>query len=226
MSAASKVEKLTSLHVRAPLRLMVSLGTGLLIGGLAGLLLRGVPWELRFLCGWLGFAITYLVFAWQVIWRVDADWIRQLAQEEDNGKHLSGAIVLVAALVSLVGVVLALSKAKAFKDQALLEGLLIGGGVLCVSLSWLLIQTVYLFRYAHLFYESPEGGVEFPGTPEPDYLDFAYFAFTMGMTYQVSDTSIDQQGIRRLAINHGLLSYVYGVVIIALAISVTSSLLS
>jgi uncharacterized membrane protein len=225
MSAASRVEKLTSLHVQAPLRLAVSVGVGLLIGLLAGLFLQKIPWELRFLLGWLGFSATYLLLAWQVIWSVDGDWIRRSAQEEDSGRRLSGAIVLISALTSLVGVMLALSTASDLKGQPLLSACLIGGGLLSVALSWLLIQTVYVFRYAHMFYGEPEGGVAFPGTDEPDYLDFAYFAFTVGMTYQVSDTEVNQRGVRHLLIHHSLISFVYGVVIIALSINASSSLL-
>lgn len=98
--------------------------------------------------------------------------------------------------------------------------------MLSVALSWLLIQTVYTLRYAHLYYEKPEGSVDFIQTPEPDYLDFAYLAFTIGMNYQVSDTNISQRPMRRLLLSHALLSYLYGVVIIALAINVVSGLLS
>ena len=160
--------------------------------------LAGFPWELRVLIGWLVFAASYLIMAWRLIYAVDGEWIRGLVRQEDNGRRASGVIATVTSLVSLAGVMFALSRASGLKDQALLEGLLIGAALLSVALSWLLIQTIYTFRYAHLYYESPEGGVKFPATPEPDYLDFAYLAFTIGMTYQVSDTDLDQRPMRRL----------------------------
>ena len=212
-------------HVQAPMRLLIAAGLGLLAWALSAFI-PGLLGELRLLAGWLIFAASYLLLSWRIIWRVDGDWIRKLAQQEDNGKRLSGAIALVASLTSLAGVMLALSRAGSLKAQPLLEAGLIGAGLLSVALSWLLIQTVYIFRYAHLYYEAPEGGVQFIATPEPDYLDFAYLAFTIGMTYQVSDTNIDQRSMRRLLTAHALISYVYGVLIIALAISAVSSVLS
>ena len=220
-----------STHTLAPRRLAFAFGLGLLAWGLSAWLpyrqsWRAFPWELRALIGWLVFAASYLIMSWRLIYRVDGDWIRDLAQQEDNGRRASGAIAILTSVVSLAGVMFALSRASGLKNQPLLEGLLIGSALLSVVLSWLLIQTIYTFRYAHLYYEAPEGGVQFPATPEPDYLDFAYLAFTIGMTYQVSDTNLDQRPMRRLLTAHALISYVYGVVIIALAISVASSLLS
>ncbi|WP_161883059.1 DUF1345 domain-containing protein [Deinococcus alpinitundrae] len=220
-----------SAHTLAPLRLGFAFGLGVL-GWLLSAFLphreswRAFPWELRVLTGWLVFAASYLIMSWRLIYAVDGDWIRDLARQEDNGRRASGVIAILTSLVSLAGVMFALSRANGLKNQPLLEGLLIGAALLSVALSWLLIQTIYTFRYAHLYYEPPEGGVQFPATPEPDYLDFAYLAFTIGMTYQVSDTDLDQRPMRRLLTGHALISYVYGVVIIALAISAVSSLLS
>ena len=220
-----------SAHTLAPLRLALAFGLGVLAWLLSAWLpardtWRAFPWELRVLSGWVVFAGSYLLSSWRLICSVDGGWIRELAQQEDNGKRASGAIAILTSLVSLAGVMFALSKANGLKDQLLLEGLLIGAALLSVALSWLLIQTIYTFRYAHLYYEAPEGGVQFPGTPEPDYLDFAYLAFTIGMTYQVSDTELDQRRMRRLLTGHALISYVYGVLIIALSINAASSLLS
>jgi len=222
---------LPSSHTLAPLRLAFAFGLGVVAWLLSAFLpyreaWRVFPWELRVLIGWLVFAAAYLIMSWRLIYKVDGDWIRGLVRQEDNGRRASGVIAILTSLVSLAGVMFALSRASGLKDQALLEGLLIGAALLSVALSWLLIQTIYTFRYAHLYYETPEGGVKFPGTPEPDYLDFAYLAFTIGMTYQVSDTDLDQRPMRRLLTGHALISYVYGVVIIALAISAVSSLLS
>lgn len=226
MSAAA----MPPVRINAPQRLLLSFGLGLAVWALCALVpypanWRSFPWELRALSGWLVFASTYLISSWRLIYSVNGDWIRQLAQQEDNGRRASGLIAVVTSIISLAGVMFALSKAGGLKNQPLQEVLLIGSGLLSVALSWLVIQTVYLFRYAHLYYEAPEGGVQFPGTPEPDYLDFAYLSFTIGMTYQVSDTDLDQRPMRRLLTGHSLISYVYGVVIIALAISAVSSVL-
>ncbi|GAA4005130.1 DUF1345 domain-containing protein [Deinococcus rubellus] len=222
---------LPPVRTQAPQRLLLSLGLGVA----AWLLCAAVPypaawkhfpWELRALIGWLVFSASYLISSWRIIFAVNSGWIRELAQQEDNGRRASGVIAIITSLISLAGVMFALSRAGNLKQEPLLEALLIGAGLLSVALSWLVIQTVYLFRYAHLYYETPEGGVQFPDTPEPDYLDFAYLSFTIGMTYQVSDTDLNQRSMRRLLTGHSLISYVYGVVIIALAISVVSSVLS
>ena len=220
-----------SAHSLAPWRLFVCFGLGVAAWLLSAYLphrntWNAFPWELRVLLGWLVFAGSYLISAWRLIYKVDGDWIRDLARQEDNGRRASGAIAVFTSLFSLAGVMFALSRANGLKNQPLLESLLIGAALLSVALSWLLIQTIYTFRYAHLYYEAPEGGVQFVDTPEPDYLDFAYLSFTIGMTYQVSDTNLDQRSMRRLLTGHALISYVYGVLIIALAINAASSLLS
>jgi uncharacterized membrane protein len=90
-----------------------------------------------------------------------------------------------------------------------------------IILSWGVVHTVYMLRYAHLYYNPPRGGIDFNGD-EPNYLDFAYLAFTLGMTYQVSDTDIQDQTIRRTVLAHTLLSYVFGTVIIAATINIVA----
>lgn len=198
------------------------------LGAAASLLTPQLPSELRLLTGWLTFSALYLLSTWRMLLSTQSQRIRELADLEDNGRRLSHLLVSAASLVSLGGVVMALHKASDLSKsgQHHLEAWLTGSAVLSVALSWLLIQTVYTLRYAHLYYEKPEGSVDFIQTPEPDYLDFAYLAFTIGMTYQVSDTNISQRPMRRLLLSHALLSYLYGVVIIALAINVVSGLLS
>ena len=99
-------------------------------------------------------------------------------------------------------------------------------------LSWLLTQVVFALRYAHEFYQRTgdaldvDGGLEFPSEDQPDYWDFAYFAFVLGMTFQVSDVQITSRKLRRLATLHGLLGFVFNTVIVALTVNLASSLLS
>ena len=100
--------------------------------------------------------------------------------------------------------------------------------VLAVICSWFLVHTVFIFRYAHIYYGSgdkPVGGLDFPGDDEPDYLDFAYFSFIIGMTSQVSDVDITSSVMRRLALLHGILSFFFNAVIIALSINIISGLI-
>jgi uncharacterized membrane protein len=103
--------------------------------------------------------------------------------------------------------------------------------VLTLLLSWLMLQTTFAFRYAHEFYtispgrNDPDGGLTFPDEPEPDYFDFLYFSLVLGMTFQVSDVQITARKLRRLAALHGLLSFLFNAVIIALTVNIAASLL-
>jgi len=92
--------------------------------------------------------------------------------------------------------------------------------------SWLLVHTVFALRYAHVYYTEPEGGIDYKskGLEDPDYLDFAYTAFTIGMTFQVSDTDIQRREIRRTVLRHALLAYLFGAIILAVAINLIASL--
>ena len=103
-----------------------------------------------------------------------------------------------------------------------------GAGILTIALSWGVIHTVFALRYANLYYSDPEGGIDFKdkGTEDPDYRDFAYTAFTIGMTFQVSDTDITTHKVRRTVLRHALLSFLFGAVILATTVNVIASLLN
>jgi uncharacterized membrane protein len=134
--------------------------------------------------------------------------------------HAAAELVLIAASVmNLVAVGLALVEAT--NQTALIAGLINGATVLSVSLSWAAVHTVFALRYARLF--SQQGGIHFDGGP-PDYADFAYLAFTIGMTYQVSDTPFTSKAMRRIALRHTLLSYLFGAVVGATVINVVVGL--
>ena len=92
--------------------------------------------------------------------------------------------------------------------------------IFAVVLSWLIVHAVFTLHYAHLYFAEPVGGVDFPETPHPDYRDFAYLAFTIGMTYQVSDTALQDGEFRRTVLRHALLSFLFGAVIVAMTINV------
>jgi uncharacterized membrane protein len=94
-----------------------------------------------------------------------------------------------------------------------------------VALAWACVHTVYALRYARLYYAPPLGGIDFPGDDSPDYRDFVYLAFTIGMAFQVSDTGLSQKRIRRVATRHALLAYLFGAVILAVAINSVAGLL-
>lgn len=149
--------------------------------------------------------------------------LRHLASREDPGRALSlGAVVLLAG-TSL----LAVGQLLAWGHQAgagPAPGPHVAVGAVAVLAAWLLVHTLFTLRYAHVFYGSgsgqPAGGLQFPGNePEPDYLDFAYFAFVIGMTAQTADVAVTSRRMRRLALLHGLVAFGFNTAVVALAIN-------
>jgi uncharacterized membrane protein len=132
---------------------------------------------------------------------------------------------------SLIGVTLMVLR-QAGSSHGTSKHVLVGLGILSVVIAWCVVPTVYVVRgahglqvrYAHLYYEGPDGGIDFNEPDRPQYSDFAYLAFTIGMTFQVSDTDLQEKEIRATALQHALLSYVFGVVIIALTINLVAGL--
>jgi Predicted membrane protein len=210
-------------------RVAVSLAVGILIF-VATLGLHRLPLEL--ILSWNAFAITAILLAWVRIIFADAKCAVLEAKLQDTGRTVIFCLVLFGACASLFAVAFLLGTAKGT------GGARLGGHVflaaITVVLSWFLIHTVFSMHYAHSYYrtEDPDehgrhgAGLNFPGDEddEPDFLDFAYFAFVIGMTFQVSDVAITSKLIRRLSLVHALLSFLFNTVILALAINLASSL--
>ena len=114
---------------------------------------------------------------------------------------------------------------KAGQATGGMKAYLITLGLLSVVLSWTVVHTVYMLRYARAYYAEPVGGIEFNEEEPPTYIDFAYFSFTVGMTFQVADTNITSKAIRRATLHHALLSYLFGAVLLGLVINVVATLL-
>jgi uncharacterized membrane protein len=173
--------------------------------------------------------LTMLVLVGRIILGTTSEQTRRRAATEDGGRAFVGIVVLVVSAFALFAATYVLHRAGTLGPRE--STLAIVLALLTALGSWLLTHTSFTLRYAHLFYRGgveDEGGIEFPhGTgaePEdPDDLDFAYFAFTIGMCFQVSDSEISDRGIRRTALAHALLSFAYNTVIIALALSMLTS---
>lgn len=209
---------------RAPAmrRAVVVITVGVIV---ALVLMRFVTWGLAAIGGWDAAALAFLATIWPIIIRADGVRTEHLATREDETRASATVLLLGASLASLLGVGLALSLAG--RASGPYRGLLIGAAVLTVVLSWTVVNTVYTLRYADLHFGSRAEGVEFSGSAEPqrpDYRDFAYVAFTIGMTYQVSDTAVRDPRIRRTVLFHALLSYLFGVVIVAGSVNLISGL--
>ncbi|WP_138994285.1 DUF1345 domain-containing protein [Larkinella sp. C7] len=203
-------------------RLLIALVIGILIWILTG---EWFIWQTRFLLSCLGYALTVLGFVWYIIGWADA---RQMAQREDNSRVAIFLFTIGAALISLFAVVVLLGSLNQVAPSEASRHVVLSG--FTVVSAWTLIHSIFTMHYAHLYYYDAKdtrqvGGLDFPGKVPPDYLDFAYFSFVVGMTCQVSDVTVTSQRIRRLTLLHGVLSFLFNTLIIALSINTVSSLL-
>lgn len=203
-------------------RVLACAAIGLAVGAATGVAtdpLVGVA------AGWIAATGVYLVRAWSLIWPMDGAATRGHAETEDPSRGVAQTAVVVAAAASLVAVVFLLARAGSLTaPETLIDA---GLGVLVVALSWTLVHTIATLRYADLYVRSTEATpIDFNQEAPPDYRDFAYLAFTLGMTYQVSDTNIGDAAVRRTALAHALVSFVFGVVVLASAINVLAGLMT
>jgi uncharacterized membrane protein len=201
---------------RATGRLLLSAGVGacvfLSVPGRYGAALRTVA-------AWDSGALTLLLLAWSIILSSDSGETARRAAAQDVGRTLVWVLVLVSSTVSVFAANVALRNARSMAPGAA-EALV----VLCivaVATAWLLCHTGYTLRYAHLFYreDGELGGLTFPGTDAPSDLDFAYYAFTIGMCFQTSDVAVTQYQFRRATLGHALLSFAYNSAVLALALN-------
>jgi len=200
------------------LRLLSAAAGGVLAGAVAGVV--GVPWQLTVLCVWIGIATVFIALVWRKVLLADAAMTARLSTIEDDTRAVSSVLIVTSAVVSLVGAGLALHHAD--KASGAMQAALTVASMVTIVVSWLVVNTEYTLRYALVYFTPPEGGVEFPGVDAPDYRDFAYLAFTIGMAFQVSDTGLRTPQFRRTLLGHALLSYVFGTVIVAATINVAA----
>ena len=181
------------------------------------------PWWVAALCGFDVAALVFLLWVWAGVAGADAATTERLARAEDASPTAAEGVLIGAGAASLVAV--AFTLAAAGDAAAPARGLLIGLAFASVTLAWISVHTVWALRYARLYYSRPEGGIDFGGD-DPEYADFAYLALTIGMTFQVSDTALADRRIRRAALHHALLSYLFGTVIVAITVSTVAGLLT
>ena len=208
-------------HLDQRQRLFIAASLGAVAGAATAV---GFPWQLSVLTGWDVAALFTVGSVWSFLAVLDPPSTQGVATREDDSRAVSDVVMVVACLVSLAGVVVGLAHAR--NNAGAVSSVLTGVAVFTVFLSWFTVHTLYALRYAHLYYSEPVGGIDF-GNPEqqPDYLDFVYMSFTIGMTFQVSDTNIANRGIRRAVIRHSVLSYVFGTLIVGVAINVVGNLI-
>ena len=208
--------------VRARPRLFIAGAVTVLVTALVTV---SAPWRLptRLLVGWdIGVAL-YLVLAFQMIATSTIDRIRRRGAEEDEGQATILVLTVVAAMASLAAIFALLSE-SARKDRPAQSVVV---AVVTILLSWAFIHTIFALHYAHEFYdETAGGGLAFPGDEKaPDYWDFVYFSFVIGMTSQVSDVTISSKEIRRTVTAHGIVSFVFNAALLALTVNLAASAL-
>jgi uncharacterized membrane protein len=203
------------------LRMLAALGAGVLV--LVVTLVLGVSWPVALTGSWGVAALVTTTAVWIRIWSMDAGQTKANARAEDVARPIADVVILVASVASLGAIAYTLHRAGSAHgaDKALLIALAIA----VVSLSWATVHTLYVVRYGDLYYGDPIGGIDFNDGQPPDYLDFAYLALTIGMTFQVSDTNLKSKAMRRTALRHALLSFLFVAVIGALAINAVALLL-
>ena len=194
---------------------MVGVATAVVVGMFS-------RWLYAPLAGWDAAAIVFVVWAWGAIGYFDATRTAAHASREDPGRVVTDLLVVFAAVASLAGVGVIVALANSAKGSV--QDVLAGFGVLSVVLSWFAVHTLFTLRYARLYYTHAAGGVDFNQKVPPRYLDFAYLAFTIGMTFQVSDTDIQTPTIRASALRHAMLSFLLGAVILASTINLIAGL--
>jgi uncharacterized membrane protein len=201
-------------------RALISLLTGLAAGVIVGLL--ATP-RLLPLVAWTVTVAVILTWVWWISWPQDSEGTERLAEEE-NTTRSTDVWLLAAAVASLAIVVVALVQSSSQRNATAVASVILS--VLSVALSWALVNTVYAFKYARLYYfdEPDVGGIDFKQEEPPSYSDFAYLAFTVGMSFAVSETEPTSSRTRKVALGHALFSYVFGTGILAVAINLVTNL--
>lgn len=185
---------------------------------------------------WSAFGMSIIAMDWILILSSHPLEVKKIAKIADSSRTLIFLFVIVASLVSMLAIFFLLKSSKQQPPEVVTGHVLLG--MASVIISWILVHTIFTLRYAHMYYATdtdgdnktkPVGGLEFPGDEknfQPDYLDFVYFSFVLGMTFQVSDVEISSRQIRRLAWIHGMISFAFNTAIVALSINVISGLVS
>ncbi len=202
---------------------------GGICGLLVGLLIHGRTAPMTgALLAWDTGVLVYLVLAGLLFATEPIDALPARAEREEEGEWTIFTLTVAAAVVSLAAILGVFAATKGLSAAARNAHIALVAVTLLIS--WLMMHTTFAFRYAHEFYAADldppqfDRGLEFPGEPRPDYLDFLYFSLVLGMTFQVSDVQITARKLRRLAALHGLLSFLFNTVILALTVNIAAGL--
>ncbi len=224
-----EADKTDIFHLDAHHRLYIALAISVIVYFIFRSL---IPVSENVLLVWICFAMSLIISQWIIILTSHPLEVRKIARLQDSSRAIIFLFVIVASIVSLGAIIVLLKSPRQVSERQVTEHILLSMG--SIILSWWLVHTVFTMRYAHLYYDTDTdeggtrkaGGLIFPGDAEPDYMDFVYFSFVLGMTFQVSDVNISSPQIRRLAWMHGLISFAYNTAIVALGINIISGLVA
>jgi uncharacterized membrane protein len=199
--------------VRIVVAVVIGVAVAIVVGNTAG-------WRFA-LVGWVVTAGLYVVWTRLLLGGLDADETREYVTREDPTRWVADAVVVSASLASLGGVGYVVA-AGSHSGAGAIEAAILG--ILTVAASWFAVHTLFSVHYARLYYSDEPGGINFHDPEPPRFRDFAYMAFTVGMTYQVSDTEIGLTSIRATVLRHAMLSYLLGAVVLAVTINLIAGL--
>ncbi|WP_202870804.1 DUF1345 domain-containing protein [Kribbella pratensis] len=206
------------LPTTAASRLFVSLVAGCVLGAVVALI-----WNLPLgvLSGIAAIAAAFVVTGVLVLWPMTSDATHRFVGREDFRPAVEELAVVAATLGGLTGIALLLVLGDSHSQNSAAAIGLAG-----VFMNWAVLHMVYAARYAHLYYRQPAGGIDFNSDESPAYRDFFYFSYNLGMTYQVSDTSVASSDIRSVVLRHCLLSFAFGTVILAATINLVAGIVT
>ena len=206
------------------------LGALLLAGLIALLLPAWLHWATRLLCLWDVGMLCFLGWTWVLMLTATPELMHRNAQRQDPGRWVLLSLVTAAACISILAIVFLLQNTKGAPVRLVLLHVTLSG--VTIVGSWLLVHTIFASHYARLYYqegktlaECKDDGLDFPGDSEPDYWDFLYFAFVIGMTSQVSDVAVRSRTLRRLSLLHGILSFFFNTSLLAMTINLVAGLI-
>ena len=198
--------------------------------GILAFALTAIPMSVRIAIAWDTAVAVFLWMTWLVVGRCRAAEMRATVLANDQGRVAILVLAILAIAASIAAIFFLLEKAK---DASGPPAFQVALAVATIACSWLLMHVMFALHYAHRFYrDNPKtaesdatGGLRFPGDDDPDYWDFLYFSFVIGMTSQVSDVQVTSRAMRRLVMWHGVLSFAFYTIILALSINIVAGLL-
>jgi len=204
--------------IRARPRLMISTAVGILVG-----LAAPHSWiATRCLIGWNAGVALYLVLVYVMMTRASIDHMRRNAAVQDEGRIALLVLPVIAATASLGAILFELGTGRG--DGRTAAQLALAAST--IVLSWAFIHMIFALHYAHDYYGergAKQSGLNFPGDEQPDYWDFVYFSFVIGMTCQVSDVAVASRRIRRTVTVHGIVSFFFNVALLALMVNIAAN---